>query len=182
MIEAARLILEALLDATDGVNAKLVAMTTDDSDPTPAAFEAANIVELSSDARAALRRPDEADIDAADLYPALLITVPSVQWLDGEWAQIGDRIQARVTIEVRLALTEDDPAVAMRETNYRMKALEQSIRAFSRGQDMTVRRRNGVELSTLESVERLVVTNVPEDSLLTGVVRMVWAASDASPV
>ena len=182
MIEAARLIRARLVDATNGVNAKLAALALDGGDPTPAAFLDANIVEAATDVRAALDRPDEADSDPAGLFPALLIAVPSVEWLDGEWAQLGERATCRVTVEVRLCLALVDPVAAARETSYRLKALEQCLRAFAHETDMTLRRRNGVELSVLERLQRATLTNPTDDGTVTGGVQSVWYASDANPV
>lgn len=167
MIELARLVREALKDGVYGVNAKLTALATDGGDPVPSAFAAANIVESTSDDRAALRRFDAADADWSTLVPALLVSVPKVEWKDAEWATLAPRMDAEVTVQVRCAVDVTDPATAERETVYRLKAVEQSLRAFMLQAN---RARNNAMANVLLGLQRLVVSVADSDGLVTGMV------------
>lgn len=185
MIETARLIQAALLDPTTGVNAKLTAINAsglDGSDAALALFDVDNIVEESSDPRAALRRPDAADEPRATLFPAVLIHCPELEWLERTWGQLGDRIDGNVTVHIRLALLQDDPAVALRETYYRLPAIERAVRHLMIDPSDAKRTRNGVRLITLDQLTRLVVTIDPGDRLTMGGIRAVFYGSDLAPL
>jgi hypothetical protein len=121
---AARLLTDRANDVTDGVNAKLAAVTTTHGDAAAPAL--ALVADSTRNIHAALGRLP----DAATSYPCLLVCQPEQGNTWDPHAMVAAKRDASIQVLVRYAQMESDAVKGTRNLHYTMEALARVIEGW----------------------------------------------------
>ena len=170
-----RIIKDWLDDATNGVNAELAAMTTDDldtNDTVPA--DVATIIDESRDGNAALKLiPQDLTLPALLIFQSEAFAIP---------IGLGQgKIKATVgPIAIAYAIRNSDPAAGKEDAFYTMDAVYRSLNNLFVGNDAT-RVRAGVQLLNLRNIELAPMDEQIGDATLTLALIIRFQVHDTRP-
>ena len=170
-----RIIKDWLDDATNGVNAELAAMTTDDldtSDTVPPDVE--TIIDESRDGNAALKLvPQDMTLPALLIFQSEAFVIP-----------IGvsqGKIKATVgPIAIAYAVRKSDPAAGNEDAFYTMDAVYRSINNLFDGNEAT-RTRAGIQLVNLRNLDLAPMEDQVGDATLTLALIIRFQVHDTRP-
>lgn len=155
-VDPVRMVADWLDDPTNGVNAMLAALDLDGSDPAPAnvtLFDSTTSMEVAFGRLPATR-------------PCVAVSLYNVQSIDPRPVQ-GDARDYKPSILIRFGDTEDQTEVGLRNRDYTLRAILQSLDRFHRDENVAARQRNQIQLLAAEDTQMLAAFSPIENGELT---------------
>lgn len=134
ILEAVRIVAEALDDGTFGVNAKLPDVPRDQGDPEPTPIR--RVLDITNDDEVAHGRlPDD--------WPVLIVSPEGPTEMDGE-VQHAHRDGEGAGVGIRYATGSEDLAAAQRDSLYTQRAIRRTLADLMESSRLSTRTRNDV--------------------------------------
>lgn len=171
ILEATRIISEALSDSTIGVNAQLASLPKDAADSTPPRIIAVLDPTTNDDAAAG-----KAGLD----FPVLLVTVGPIRDMEGEVATV--KRGAKLSVLVSYITHDYDKAQAVTNALYTLRAVQRTIRELMRNENISRRQRNNICLVACLGMEAESVKAAVGDGVFaTGIMVLELQLRDLAP-